>query len=369
MRAQLTGRDAELGQMLLVLDAVERGSGQTVLVTGVPGVGKTRLADEAVAEADRRHFTVLRGRAHPLRIGLALSPLTQALLPYLAALPAEARKQLTESLPELRWLLAEWQDGTPTGGARMEAVGDPSADATSVAAFERTRLFDAIGILLTRLARARPVAFFVDDLHWADPGTVELFHHLSGQLESAAVLLLASARDAPPTADPGQAALRHLQSALRRQAGSHVLPLTALTDGQIRQLARQASDVPLDASHLDRLVNRAAGIPLFAVALLEDMLLQRPAPEGRQEGTVDTLFPGTPPPGLPDVVSDVVRERLEALTAAQREAVTLLAVAGRASGQHLAAALRLPLAQLQEALYELEAAGLSRHVSDGPEEF
>src|SRR6185295_19901893 len=86
----IVGRAGEIGQLADALARAATGQGRTVLLLGEAGIGKTRLAREALALARARRFRTLEGRAYPLAGGLAYAPFLDALGPYLRALePAE----------------------------------------------------------------------------------------------------------------------------------------------------------------------------------------------------------------------------------------------------------------------------------------
>ncbi|MBI2864762.1 MAG: ATP-binding protein [Chloroflexi bacterium] len=168
------GRDDELRHLATAQDLVARGQGRAIFLTGQPGIGKTRLAREALGLASKRGFTVLEGHAYPLEVGLAYAPILGALNPLLRKVGSARLAILTSGLPDLGRLFS---------GLRLPApppLDDPS--------LERTRLFEAILRLIERVARRAPVALFVDDLHWADPATLQMLHYVARGLPEQRVL-------------------------------------------------------------------------------------------------------------------------------------------------------------------------------------
>ena len=169
---------------------------------GEPGIGKTRLLAEAAARADAHGYLVLRGAASELERDLpfwvfvdALDEHVRGLEPHsLDALDDGTRDTLAEILPSLN----------PPAGSRATAV-----------LHDRYRVHAAVRDLLERLAAATPLVLLVDDLHWADTASIELFGALLRRPPDAPILVAASLR---PRQAPGR-----LSAALERAHRSGVL--------------------------------------------------------------------------------------------------------------------------------------------------
>ena len=194
----LHGRDDELAAVAGVLDAVAGGERRTLVLRGEAGIGKTRLLAEVRESARARRFVILEGRATELENDVPLVPVIDAIEPHLADLPPTAGAALGD---ERRARLA----------AVFPELGPPSAGAGPAHAAERWRLHRAIGDLLAVIGRGRPTALLLDDVHWADPATLELLEHLVRRPPRAALLVVLALR-------PGDAADRIV--AARRATGS-----------------------------------------------------------------------------------------------------------------------------------------------------
>ncbi|QUQ63665.1 response regulator transcription factor [Kutzneria sp. CA-103260] len=150
--------------------------------------GQTGRGEHAVGVARARGFTVLAGQADPLLTGLASAPIVSALRRHLDTLPE----------PELA--------GLPDLGRLVPHPGLPEPSPSVDPALARTRMFESVHRLMERLA---PTLLFVDDLHWADRGTIELLHYLgrdtAGHRLAATAIALHRGRpqDAPPLEDLG----------------------------------------------------------------------------------------------------------------------------------------------------------------------
>ncbi|HET7551060.1 MAG TPA: AAA family ATPase [Gemmatimonadaceae bacterium] len=249
-RPPIVGRERERHSLERSIHAAARGDGEPMLLlTGEPGIGKTRLLDEAAAMVRARGGEVLAGRAFEaeiLRPYGALIDALRAIPPY--ELPAELRLELSTILPEL-------------GSAPPDAA-------------DRGRLFGAVAqLLVTRAADSRPVVLMVDDLQWIDEASASLLHYVVRGCAGQGVLLLCASRRVE--IEDNIAAARLLR-ALRRTGSVHQIHVGPLDAAATARLVRGVG-TSLDA---DRIFARSEGNPLFALEI---------ARAGRDDDTV----PGT----------------------------------------------------------------------------
>jgi predicted ATPase len=161
----LIGRATELDRVRAAIERASSAAGSTLLLAGEEGMGKSRLAAEALVLARQRGFLTLSGTAHALHTDLAYAPVLEAIGPFLAGLPAGHLSQLVRGLPDLSRLFGNLSLRPPS------SLGDP--------ALERTRLFEAVARLVERMAADRPLAILIDDLHWADHASLDLLHYVA----------------------------------------------------------------------------------------------------------------------------------------------------------------------------------------------
>ena len=179
------GRVREFEELERAVDATRAGSGATILVAGEAGIGKSRLASELAERARIAGFEILLGRAIDF-VG--------AELPYQPFL--DAFRSLEEPRPVDK----------PRAGSQLQV-------------FENTLA------LLTDRAAAAPVLLVLEDLHWADTSTLDLTVFLAHNLDSRAVLLLATYRaDEPSSAGR----MRRLADGVRRSGSALLLELGPL---------------------------------------------------------------------------------------------------------------------------------------------
>ena len=173
----LVGRKNDLDRLYRVFGHETRVE-PMVLMTGDPGVGKSRLAEVVAAEAARRGWTVASGRAYPVETGMPYNLLSDAFLPMLREYDEAALTVLTRGKSgDLRQLFPA------LGGAEVELDGwDPGE--------LRTRLYWSFTEFLKRLAERAPLLIVAEDLHWADASSLSLLHFVIRQLQGDRIRVL-----------------------------------------------------------------------------------------------------------------------------------------------------------------------------------
>jgi predicted ATPase len=187
VRGRLVGRHTELGQLKeLWTHAQQEGHGHLALISGEPGVGKTRLAHELMVYAQLAGAAVLRGGCYEYEAATPYMPLAEALRDWIGEQTAEnLRRQVGSSAYELARLVPEIE----------VKIGPLSPNQPLPPNDERLRLFDHIARFLQKIAAERGLLLFLDDLHWADHGTIALLHYLLRRLRNERALVLAAYRE------------------------------------------------------------------------------------------------------------------------------------------------------------------------------
>ena len=217
--SEFVGRDAELGVLDGLLEALGSGEGGVVYITGAPGMGKTALIAETLNSAEVRGYTTLSGRAAEFERDLPFGVLADALGPHLGLLTPE---RLSLSDDELALLAAALPSLAPAAAGHTAST-QPD---------DRHRLLHTLRALFGELAADGPLVVAVDDLHWADSASVDFVcHSLHRGLEGPVLLVLAS-----------------------RPAQSESRLLTALEEAERHDLARRIELAPLPVADAAKLV-------------------------------------------------------------------------------------------------------------------
>ena len=187
LSGQLIGRQAELKELQELWLRARQGHAHLVLVSGEPGIGKTRLAREVRERARFDGAVVLEGGCYELDAVAPYVPFVEALRKWVEAQSERAlRDQLGAFAPELARLVPEIE-------ARL---GPLTPNPALPPDQERLRLFDNLARFFLSLASAHGLLIFIDDLHWADQGTLALLRYLLRRLQEARILILAPYREA-----------------------------------------------------------------------------------------------------------------------------------------------------------------------------
>ncbi|MFN8472861.1 MAG: AAA family ATPase [Anaerolineae bacterium] len=185
-RTELVGRQRELAQLRQEWARVKEGRTRIALLSGEPGIGKTRLAHELIAEAARDGASILRGGCYEYEATTPYLPFVEALRAYVRAQPASVlRQRLGPTAPEIARLAPE-----------LDAkIGPLTPNPALSPEDERLRLFDNVGRFLASLAGERGLLLFIDDLHWADGATIALLRYLLRNLPADRIFVLATYRE------------------------------------------------------------------------------------------------------------------------------------------------------------------------------
>jgi DNA-binding CsgD family transcriptional regulator/tetratricopeptide (TPR) repeat protein len=305
----LVGRAAEFGELRDAYERARQGRSVTVLVAGEAGIGKSRLVSAALADLPGDPL-VLSGGC--LEVGSDSAPY----VPFVAILRDLVAQlgpdRVDELLPLAGSALARWLPG-------LDTAPEGTADG-------RTRLLEEMLTLLWHVSRTRPVALTVEDLHWADASSRELFVYLARNLGDHAVLLIGTVRSGELAA--GHPA-RTLLTELGRRAEVVQLDLRPLKRTDVATLVTAIAGERPDPARASRIHRRSGGNPLFIEALSSSEDISRN-------------------------LNALLLDRIAELPAALRRLLSIAAVAGANASDDLVRAVSdLPEDDLHEALREL----------------
>jgi class 3 adenylate cyclase/tetratricopeptide (TPR) repeat protein len=344
--APLVGRSLEVGALTAVLDALADGAGGVMTLVGEPGVGKSRLTDEARLAASARGIRWLEARCLSYGAGLTYWPYLD-LLRRMAGInvedaPQDAAERLREMLAELgrpellpylaRPLGLPPSSHDPTAGLEPEAI--------------RRAFHDAVAGWLRALTIEQPVVLAIQDGHWADASSIALTLELARALSAERVMLFLTARPS----EGGLVDQTHATDA-RIALAIHLEPLD---EAGVSELAAYllGNGAPPDRL-IGVLAERGAGNPFFVQetvrSLLERGVLHRP-------GERWELRPGWEVSDVPATIEGVLAARLDALSTASARLLGVASVIGRRVRIRLLQAV-VGAPDLGQELGELEAAG------------
>jgi DNA-binding winged helix-turn-helix (wHTH) protein/tetratricopeptide (TPR) repeat protein len=337
--APLVGRTAELDRLRAAFRTAAAGSGGVAIVTGPPGIGKTRLVEALTHEVAASGPRVLVGRGRDGEGVPAFWIFAQVLRQLVAEdVEGDARRELEAGAGELADLLPEL---LPRGAARKDADVAP----------ERSRFlfFEAVSRALARASKRWPLLVVLEDVQWAGPASLRLLEHLALDVAGKPIFVVATLREEKD--HPGRPAVDRTLAVLRQQPLCTELALGSLTRRDVAALLGQAIGRPAPVDLTSELFARTEGVPLFlreAIRLLADRGdLQ--APERIRRWAVT----------LPAHVLDLIRRPVERLSAKAGELLAAGAVVGREFTLPLAAAAaEVPRGDALDLVDEAERAGV-----------
>jgi len=308
----LIGRDPQLKTIDHLLVQIGQGHGQTLLLAGEAGVGKSRLVAESKARAARRGWTLLQGHCFETEGGLPYAPILDLLRSYsLNHAAAEIGQAFGAAAPGLVALLPELAALLPAPPAPLEPEPD------------KYHHFQALAQFCLNLAAGQPLLLVIEDLHWGDEASLELLLYLARRLTTSPVLLLLTFRS-----DETGPELTHFLAQLDRGRLAAEIALSPLTREQVDHMLQAIFDQPRPTrlEFLETLYTLTEGNPFFIEEILKSMVMA-----GDIFFAEDGIWDRKPLHELhiPRSVRDAVQQRYHQLSPQAQQLLTLAAVVGR----------------------------------------
>ncbi len=286
-RSPFVGRGAELGRLDgLWSETGSEGAPQIVFLGGDPGVGKTRLATEFAMRLHERGGGVLYGRADE-EATAAFQPFVEALRHWVINAPAsELERDLGPHAAALATLIPEIAvrvPGTPSSGAEVA----------------RERLFEAVSASLAAISARRPTLLVIDDLHWADAGSLLMLRHIARAPHRTALMILATYRET----EPGDALAETLAD-LGREGLFERRHLPGLDAAEVRELIASIRGSAPEPGLAEAILEETGGNPFLVEALVNHISSSGGGRGlGRRRATIYAS-------GVPDLVREAIDHRV-----------------------------------------------------------
>ena len=334
----MVGRARELDIFRAAFNRLLDGRRQVVLISGEPGIGKTRCAEAIADLAEDQGALVLWGRCREEAGAPPYWPWVQILRAYVDASSLdEVRLALGTAANDIAALVPELVETPHRILVAPGTIGDANA--------ARFRAFDAIGQFLRKATHQVPLAVVLDNLHWADAPSLSLFEFLVQELPHSRLLLVGTYRDADIAK---QSPLRCILGGLTRESEVERVHLSGLSEAAIGAVAaNMCNGRALPESVIRTIYQRTDGNPLFAIELIK-VLIEDSA------GATITAVPAKIPAG----VRETIARRLISLPASCTDLLEIAAVFGRqfTAGE---------IAVVSEATLEAVLSGLEPAVQSG----
>jgi tetratricopeptide (TPR) repeat protein len=366
MRSPIIGRAPEVAQLRAAVEDLRQGQGQLIALMGEAGLGKSRLAaemrEEALAEAGVDWF---EGRSVSYQTQTPYAPFV-SLFNTLLDIPrgVDDSERYAAVVSGLRALNPVAGEGLAPYVGSLLGVDLPQEASTVVRFLEppelRDRVFNTVSQLVSEMALKKPTVLVFEDLHWADPTSVDLVESLMPLTDTTMLMLMAAFR--PNRQDPswkfhevGERDYQH------RFTGIELKPLDPEQTEAMCTNLLQVAGIPSSIHSL--ILSKSEGNPFFVEeiirALLDTGAIVRDGAQLLASRAIDDV-------AVPDTLAGVLTTRLDQLEDSAKRAVQTAAVIGREFNFDLLSAIDPENAGLESALTSLKRGGLVRETSRVP---
>jgi class 3 adenylate cyclase/predicted ATPase len=347
----LIGRSSELSLMLDRWKKVKESDGQVILLSGIPGVGKSRLLHELKSHIQHEPHILLHHQCSPYHSQSAFFPVIEQIE---KAAQLTARETDEDKIAKLKAYLPRLTNNSVDPVlliANLLSISTDNRHELSELTPQqiKNRTISTLVDILLAFSLQRPTVCIFEDVHWLDPSTLELLELIISRINHARMLLIVSFR--PEFRPPWIA-----------HANITIHSLTRLSQSEVRTLIRDLlKGRAISEELVDQIVDKTDGVPLFIEELTSSMLS---APLQTQPTSGRTAQPALL--RVPETLSDALMERLDRV-APSRRVVQIAAVIGREfSYDLLAAASRLNEEDMVSVLSLLEQADIIYRVGISP---
>ena len=332
---ELIGREEELELLLRRWSTAKTGEGQVVLLSGEPGIGKSRLTAALLEGIAAEPHTRLRYFCSPQHTDSALYPIISQMERAAGFAHDDTAQAKLDKLDILLALSFTPPQDAALFAEMLSLLNDGRYPALALDPQQRRqKTLEALTAQLEALSHSKPVLMICEDAHWADPTSVEAFGRAADRIRALPVLLLVTFRpefDAPWVGQPHVTALtinrltrREVAALIKRVAGNKMLPDKIRHD----------------------IIERTDGIPLFVEEMTKAVL------EAENQSVTECTGAAIPlaPAAVPATLHASLMARLDRLDPAKEVAQIGAAIGREFSHALLAAVVDKPEPQLQSAL-------------------
>ncbi|HEY6306174.1 MAG TPA: protein kinase [Candidatus Angelobacter sp.] len=348
VKRHTVGRKRELAELRAAFDSAESGHGLLMCIGGEPGIGKTTLAEDflAVLGANGRNCSIGRGKCSERLAG------TEAYLPILEAIESLLHGESSVSMAGVLKRVA------PTWYVQVAPLAANDSSASRVMeeakAASQERLKRELSAFLQEASRIRPLAWFLDDLHWADVSTIDLLAYIGGKLGSLRMLIIATYRPSDLLLAKHPFAEAKLVLQERGVCRDVAVPFLTSADVEL-YLAQEFPEHRFPPEFASLIHAKTEGSPLFMVDLIRYLGNRGVIAQGEHGHW--SLAESVPKieHELPESVRSMIQRKIDQLSDGQRRLLSVASVQGLEFDSGVVArALEMDVAEVEEQLEVLE---------------
>jgi class 3 adenylate cyclase/tetratricopeptide (TPR) repeat protein len=348
--ATLVGRTSELSLLLDRWNKVKGGDGQVIVLSGIPGVGKSRLIHELRSNIQAEPHSLLCYQGSPYH---SQSPLAPVIGQMQHAAQLVTREADTDKLAKLDAYLphvtGRHQEQLSLIAKLLSIPMENDAGLSGLTSQQvKNKTISMLADMLLAFADQQPTLCILEDLHWMDPTTIELITLMISRIERARVLLVVSCRP-------------DFRPAWIDYANTTTLSLTRMSHTEVKTMIQNLSaGGTLPLAVVDQIIEKADGVPLFIEELTSSTLGALSS-----RGAVQRKDPPTSL-RVPDTLSDALMERLDRVAPSRRLAQVAAAIGREFSEEILLSASQIDKDDMQLALSQLQRADIIHQVDVWP---
>lgn len=349
----LIGRSTELNLLLDRWQKAKEGDGQIVLLSGIPGVGKSRLIHELKSNIQHEPCCVLQYQCSPFHSQSAFYPIIEHIEQAASLTTNDSDSDKLEKIKE--YLPSSTDDTIEATLLIANLLSITSANQHELATLTpqqiKNRTISKLVDIVLAFSAQRPTLCIFEDVHWIDPSTLELLELTINRINRARVLLIVSHRP-------------EFRPAWFTDANVTVHSLTRLSRAEVAGMIRDlvmGERIPQDI--LDQIVEKADGIPLFIEELTNSIVRTLTGTGSEDDRLKQTVQPVT---SVPDTLHDALMERLDRVDQGRRLAQIAAVIGREFSYDLLSVALQIDESDLRRSLARLEQADIIYRVGVSP---
>jgi len=304
-KSKIVERETYVNQIPALLENLADGRSSIVAIMGEPGIGKTRLSQEIASIASEQGCSVLLGRSYSVGSDTAYAAIIEMFHQKFRGAGPEKVDAWTKNLPDLGKLFRRLQFPEPP------KVADP--------ALEKTRLFESLVCLVERMAEDQPLVIVQEDLHYADPASLEFLHYLSRGMAAASLMLVLTVDSFELTAN---AHVGGFIQSLRKEEFFKEFRLGRLSEQGVARLLADRLGAILPDGFTTFIMKHTEGVPLFIDELLRSLLETETLSMQDGAWTLSVHSIET----VPYRIKELIKERIQRIHAGDRKVLLYAAI-------------------------------------------
>ncbi|MEO0282268.1 MAG: adenylate/guanylate cyclase domain-containing protein [candidate division WOR-3 bacterium] len=314
---KIIGRDQEIKRIEETFSKVKNGNGYILSISGEPGIGKSRLVEEVIKISSENEFLIFKGECFSYGSSFSYHPWIEILKEIFDLKPTDdssAKEQkILKSLENFDQELKEW------AALFGELLGITFHDQSNLkyldTKLKKQKTFDVITKLLLELSMKKPLNIILEDFHWADSISFELFNFVSNKISDHKILLTLVYR---PSKD--------LENAEKKFQTEKIVLKELSKEDSLKLVKNLLNIENISENFKELIIKKSQGNPFYIEELVKSLIEQGYIEEAENQwefkGDIEQLV-------LPESVESIIQSRIDTLDFTDRDVIQTASVLGR----------------------------------------